>query len=96
MAVIAVDDPAVIDDDVATLVEALDGEQRPVIEAVLAVLGFAASRDANPVAGRQRNLHRPVHLEPVGKLRRRFDFFADNQARSFGEARCILDWNCTR
>ena len=68
---IPVDDPAVIDDDVAALGESLDGQQRAVVEPMLAVLGLAAGRDAHAVADGQGELRRPVHLEPIGKLGRR-------------------------
>ena len=90
MAEIPVDDPAVIDDDVATLGESLDGEERAVAEPMLAVLGLAARRDADAVADGQGELRRPVHLEPLGKLGRRLDPFAHDQARSFLVARRIL------
>ena len=58
MAEVAVDDPAVIDDDVAPRGESLDGQERSVAEAMLAVLRLAARRDANAVARRQSELRR--------------------------------------
>ena len=90
MAEIPVNDPAVIDDDVAAFGKSLDRNERAVAQAMLAVLCLAAGRDPNPIANAQGQLRRPVRLEPIGKLGRRFDRFAYDQARSFFVARCIL------
>src|SRR5437660_941183 len=87
---IAVDNPAVIDDEVAALSESLDGQQRAVAEAMLAVLGLAAGRDADAVADCQGQWHRPIDLEAIGKLGRRTISLANDQARSFRVARGVL------
>src|SRR2546421_402499 len=78
-----VNDPAVIDDNVTALGEALDGQQRAGAEAMFAVPGLTASRDANAVADGQGQWHRPIDLESLGQLSRRTIPLAHDQARSF-------------
>ena len=91
MAEIPVDDPAVIDDDVAPLGESLDGQQRAVAEAMLAVLGLAARRDAHAVADGQGELRRPVQPRTASQARSAsLTPFAHDQPRSFLVARRIL------
>ena len=63
VAEIPINDPAVIDDDVAPLGESLDGQKRAVAEAMLAVLGLAARRDTHAVA------HGQGEAEPAGTPR---------------------------
>ena len=90
VAEIPVDDPAVIDDDVATLSESLDGQKRAVAEAMLAILCLAARRDTHAVADGQGQLRRPVRLESLGQFGRRLDTLTYDQPRALGVARRIL------
>ena len=71
MSEIAIDHPAVIDDDVAPLRKAFNGKQRAIGEPMLAVLRLSACRYANAVADRERKLRRAVKLEPIRQIRRR-------------------------
>src|SRR5579875_3988252 len=80
---IPVDDPAVIHDQIATPGEPLHGKKRPVDEAMLAMPGLAARRDADTVAHGQSHRRRTVHLEAPGKLSRRLAALSHNQAGAF-------------
>ena len=55
---IAVDHPAVVDDEVAAFGEALDRQDRAIAQAVLAVFGFPTRREANAIAHAKRQRQR--------------------------------------
>ena len=80
---IAINDPAMIDDDIAAFAESFNREQRTIAQAMLAVLRFAAGGDPNPVARSQGKRHRMVHLKAIGKLDRRLHVIADDDASAF-------------
>src|SRR5579872_5536414 len=83
-------DPAVIDDDVAPFGKALDGHERAVRQAMLAVLCFAACRYVDSVAYTQCKLHWPIDLEAIGLVDRWRFALTDDEARTFLEAPGIL------
>ena len=83
-------DPTVIDDDIALFGKTLDGHQRAVRQAMLAILRLAARRYVHPVAHTQGKLHRPIDLEAIRLVDRQSFAVAHDQARTFLEALGIL------
>ena len=77
-------------DNVAPPGKSLDGQKRPIVEAMLAVLGLTARRDTHAVTHGQGEWRRPVCLEPVRKLGRRLGSLAYNKPRPLGVAWGIL------
>ena len=65
---IAINHPAMIDDDVATLRKPFDREQRAVAEFVLAILRLSSHRHSNAVTDGQGELRRVIKLETIGQL----------------------------
>src|SRR5262249_36319872 len=87
---ILVNDPAVINDQIAPFGESLYCKECPVGEAMFSIPRLASRSHSNPVAGSDLSLCRPVNLESVGVFQRQSHLVRNDQPRAFREAGGIL------